>query len=1537
MPSRASVWVQCALGAALLAAAVPAPAADSDPVDAAAQPLVSQAHYWEDRGRYDLARETWLKLLRLRPQSTEALVGLAMSEARSNRPAAAQVYLDRLRETHPDHPEIARIEAAVQQGSIDQSKLELPRGLARQGRYQAAIDAYRELFGGTVPGGRLGLEYYQTLAGVDGQWETAREGIAELARDNPKEPLYELALAQHLTYREATRREGVRQLQRLSETPALASQTRQAWRQALIWLSTDPSDRAYYQAFLDRYGADPEIQTKLDDVKAAVVAATPSVNPRVAKVQAAYDALNDGELDLAEQRFKQLLADDARDSDGLGGLGLVRLRQEQFGEAAALLEQASVADPARARRWREALGSARFYSLLHEAQAARDAGELPRAERLLRDAIASGGVDDLSDVRSTLADLLAEQEKTAEAESLYNQVLAADPGNLNAVRGLVGLYARDGRIDQALALADKLPPAQREEIASLGQLRALSLRDQAADHSDPRQKEDLLKQALLLDPSNVWVRLDLANLYLEQKRTREANTLVDGILAGKPNMGDALFVKALLLSQQSRWYEALQLLEQIPAASRDAGKRQLQKRLWVRYQTERAAVYARYGRTQDAQAILSQVSPLVRDEPELLGALAGAYAEVGDESQALGYIRDALARSPNPDPGLRMQYAALLFKLQQDTEFEVVVEDLARRDDLSRQQSLDLANLRVAYRLRQADLVREEGDLARAYEYLSPLLRVNPNDPRVLMALARLYDDSQEYERSTEIYARVLQMDGENLDAYKGAIGAALARQEWLRAETLLNRAFELDPENPRLYAMAGRLARARGEEGRALELYQRALALDAEQGASEFGGRYAPQLYLLESGAAPDPDFLPVPGYGGSRYPSSPSSLQERPPAASGAYERRAAWRRGADGGRLIKVGAPRREPPASSIDAGIRPSIYALEAEAPAPPPPSDGAVRDEPFFFLRLSTESDGERVSESAETVWTLPRPETMRMDYSPLNSPARLDHDAERLFPPPKLDRRPTYQRPSLATMPAPLPALPASPPQEARAAPPASAALAPMPQYSPPPVTPPPSAPSLQRIDPLSSLPTPRVHDPLTLKDLPPVEGLRMTPQMAYSNGDPALRGEVEREWAEMRSASAGSRSAPAATSYVRTPQKAPTRERANLLQEIAAIEAQRSGYAGIGVSFRNRDGQNGLGRLLDIELPIEAGVAGGDAGRFSLRVVPVILDAGTVSGTDIYDFGAMALVDDAEGYRFGQDASGVAVGGAYSIGSLRLDVGSSPLGFPVETIVGGLRWAPQVGNMSLTLNLSRRSVTDSLLSYAGTYDPASGRTWGGVSRTGGRVDLAFDLGQYGVYANGSYHVYNGENLEDNSGFEGGGGFYVRGISRPGLNLTYGVNLTTFFYDKNRRHFTLGHGGYFSPQFYMSLGIPFEVTGARERLSYRIAGAIGLQAFREDDALYYPNDSGLQSSLTELAADEDNDLETVYEGNSQSGVGYNFNAAVEYLVAPRLSIGGLMSLDNAKDFNESLAFGYVRYWFSAQPRVASPPNPIRPYFSYGGQ
>ena len=213
---------------------------------------------------------------------------------------------------------------------------------------------------------------------------------------------------------------------------------------------------------------------------------------------------------------------------------------------------------------------------------------------------------------------------------------------------------------------------------------------------------------------------------------------------------------------------------------------------------------------------------------------------------------------------------------------------------------------------------------------------------------------------------------------------------------------------------------------------------------------------------------------------------------------------------------------------------------------------------------------------------------------------------------------------------------------------------------------------------------------------------------------------------------------------------------------------------------------------------------------------------------------------------------------------------------------------------------------------------------------------MAYDLGDYGAYVNGSYHVVDGTNVDTNSVLELGGGFYARGVERPGLQVTYGINVTSFFFEKNRRRFTYGHGGYFSPQFYLALGVPVEVRGNRDRFSYKLNGSVGLQAFREDGAPFYPTSSALQTALVEFAADNPElDLTSSYPSQSSSGLGYTFSGQMEYLIAPTLSAGAVISLDNARDFNESLVFGFLKYWFSPQRLAHSPPDTIMPHYNFG--
>ena len=237
---------------------------------------------------------------------------------------------------------------------------------------------------------------------------------------------------------------------------------------------------------------------------------------------------------------------------------------------------------------------------------------------------------------------------------------------------------------------------------------------------------------------------------------------MDGLLVSNPHMPEALYASALLASEARDWTGALATLERIPEKNRTRDIAALQKRVWVHVQADAAAALGREGRVQQAQSVLAQAEPFVGQDPELMGTVALAYADAGDPNRALAMVREMLARTARPDTGLRLQYAAALLKTHQDVELAGILRQL-QGTPMSAQERRGYEDIRVGYILRQADALREAGDLATAYDTLAPLLAERPNDPDVVGVLARMYGDNGDHTQAMQLYHRLLEKDPRNL------------------------------------------------------------------------------------------------------------------------------------------------------------------------------------------------------------------------------------------------------------------------------------------------------------------------------------------------------------------------------------------------------------------------------------------------------------------------------------------------------------------------------------------------------------------------------------------------------------------------------------------------------------------------------------------------------------------------------------------------------------------------------------------------------
>ena len=394
------------------------------------------------------------------------------------------------------------------------------------------------------------------------------------------------------------------------------------------------------------------------------------------------------------------------------------------------------------------------------------------------------------------------------------------------------------------------------------------------------------------------------------------------------------------------------------------------------------------------------------------------------------------------------------------------------------------------------------------------------------------------------------------------------------------------------------------------------------------------------------------------------------------------------------------------------------------------------------------------------------------------------------------------------------------------------------------------------------------------------------------------------------------------------------------VLAELQALEAERSTTLSVGTSFRTRAGEAGLSKLSDMEIPIEARIPVGN-GKIVIGATPTFLDAGTLSpsfGTaSRFGAGPAAALAQLQGTSAppvgSQTASGVGLSVGYEGKNLSASIGTTPLGFPETNVIGNVAYAGQLSdNVSLKGELSRRPVTDSLLSFAGAKDARTGEKFGGVVATGGRLDLTRDDGTYGFYGYGSLQALTGTNVQNNNRAELGGGIYVHLMKSASSSLTAGMNIDLLHYDKNLSYYTFGQGGYFSPQRYMSVAFPIDWTGRADRLSWRLNASLGVQSFTQNDSPYFPTDPARQSDAARAVAAATSlgvnsaPFTGSYLESSKTGLAYNLAGLLEYQLAPQLYLGGALSLNNAQNYRQVTGGIYLRYMFGGSSEFGRPTN-----------
>ena len=335
------------------------------------------------------------------------------------------------------------------------------------------------------------------------------------------------------------------------------------------------------------------------------------------------------------------------------------------------------------------------------------------------------------------------------------------------------------------------------------------------------------------------------------------------------------------------------------------------------------------------------------------------------------------------------------------------------------------------------------------------------------------------------------------------------------------------------------------------------------------------------------------------------------------------------------------------------------------------------------------------------------------------------------------------------------------------------------------------------------------------------------------------------------------------------------------------------------GMLFHFRSGESGMSQLDTQKVPILTAEIDIYRHLFELEVANVTLSNGQLKESALignytnpgspYEFEPTTEVSNAPELMLRYRYEGML--------APYLEIGMTPSNAPVDPRTQGKAGATfGLKRGSLNFEFFSLPVRESILSYTGIHDPYDGIPWGGVNKNGFSALAFLTLGEkFSTSVNIKSATYEGELVDTNEMLE----FSLSGKREWSVDgwdtISAGPSFVFQRFDKNLSKYTLGHGGYFSPQQLFKFGA--EAGAITEEFQTFIVGTkldFGYQQHQEDCA-------PLRPQFSDACAPE-------YPSSSASGLylGLQLNAMVQ--ADPHAQLGGGFFYSMSPEFNE---FGFM--------------------------
>ncbi|HKD61800.1 MAG TPA: cellulose synthase subunit BcsC-related outer membrane protein, partial [Terracidiphilus sp.] len=1407
-----------------LVVVVPAPSQAPGGVDI----LLAKARSLEGRGRIDLAADNWRKVLLVNPNQAEAIAGLARAAKENGQTNEERSYLDRLRKINPRDPQIAAVEKMRVFTPEERGRLDEAGRLAMQHKFDDAMRIYRQVLGDQLPPpGKWAQPFYETEGLSTGGKEKAISQLRQLCNQNPNQEAYRLWLASLLTYDPKTRMEGLQMFESIKD-PGVADQARAPWRQALLWEKQNLEVLEPMEAYLQRY-PEPDMQPIVTALRAKQQQNIADAN----KAQA-FKALRNKDVATAAARFTEVLQKSPNDANAIIGLGYARLDQKKFSEALSLFERARTLAPQR-QDAREGYDSSKFWLAMERGANAQQTNP-EAAVAAYQEALTLRPLD--NGALLGMANAFMRERKFADAETRFQQVLKQAPNNADAIAGLGFVRLNEAKFDDAsklLAQAHKLDPSRKDVDQGYHNAQFWGIMNQAAialKQNHAKQAVASYQQALELNPNDKDAILGLAHASVRAGDFASAAKTYYRLAAANPN--DESNWLGLIQAQmgQKAPQAAISTLQQIPPAV----KQHLETR--SDYLSELAFLYYEANQPNEADQFLRRALEIARssdndDALSLRLQIAGAFMDQGKTGRAIQIYRQATQSHPNNPSG----WEGLVGAYTRLGEFPQAITAVRTMP----QPSYDAALKHTGFLDSVAVLYSNQGQCAAAEDFLHRSLALDQADGHApaestRLQLADIWMREHNYGHARDLYNDIVTRNPKSADAWRGYLVVLHQQRDdrKLVAETpnipaSVRKQLETDSSFLILEASAYS-STARNQD--ALQLLEEARSRYTTQHHATPAILDIQTAWTMLAVSLDEPGLNDLLLNDKKRTDLTSKERQAIEEIYSNWSVRRAerAFETKPEQAFAILTEAGQEYPENRNIHAGLASLYLRRHDKQKALEVFQTWGMKDAQAGDYRMAAGAAiSAHKSDLADRflhqgLRSFPHdPELMHMNARQDIARGNYDDGERELRSALQAMRDPDASETATKTgVVADFDADGAGKSSQSAqqgsnvaAGAAAQSAVAPCkPEMSR-------SAPNEARIRPISLV----ISRPLS-RHAYLLEAASQEPQQPQQPQPPQQPPQQDQQ--------------PQQTQQ-QPPQQQPQQtlqqqQQQQVEDEVEAVDNRNTPFVNVGGVGTGRIGDPGIDQLIIGDSLLGGWYVANNRVRLGVEGHGVYAYSGTPDGSSTQPFGTLPA-----GALFGTQSkigySGIA---QVSTNAFGMAFGTTPQGFAVHNLVGGVRYQPLHG--WFTIEGMRDAVKDSLLSYAGSRDPGTGLKWGGVVSNTGTVrfnsapSTNIRYKTIGEYASGSYSFIQGLHVPNNWSVSANAGLYwqiVRG-------LTLGVNATGTHYNRNLQYFTFGQGGYFSPQEYYLASIPITWYSRHPRFEYEVKFSGGAQYLKEDASLFYP-------------------------------------------------------------------------------------------------